>query len=235
MGAHILACAFSMNFQLALKTTPFLFQLAVSRAPSLVRRDVVSNADSEHRCQKDLSLAPQGPLSLLERSTRFVSTTAVIPTQFCSPFPYLLLHLCCNIRELFSCRVQTDTTYLKQREEFGMRFVYQPAVLCPYLNQTAHASDRHTLLLVRKFSLQTRHIAPNLKDLPNTFQMEQNWNRLTEEVQQLFKVSQFSSLAFFKRKVREVQVDVPTRLFEKKRIKAIETKQIKYKIQQLNL
>lgn len=70
-----------------------------------------------------------------------------------------------------------------------MRLVYQPAVLCPYLNQMAHASERQALLIIRKFSLQTRHIALNLKALPNTFEAEQNWNWLTKEVQQLFKVS----------------------------------------------
>lgn len=80
------------------------------------------------------------------------------------------------------------------------------------------------MLLIRKFSLQTRYIALNLKELPNTFETEQNWNRLTKEVQQLFKVSQFSSLVFFKRKVREEYVDVLACLFEQKRTRAIGTR-----------
>lgn len=105
-----------------------------------------------------------------------------------------------------------------------MRFVYQPAVPCPCLNQTAHASEHPALLLIRKFSLQTRHIALNLKELPNTFETEQNWNRLTKEIQKLFNVSQLSPLALSKRKVRERYVDVLAYLFEQKRIKTIETR-----------
>lgn len=44
-----------------------------------------------------------------------------------------------------------------------MRFGFESVVLCPYLNQTVHASEHHTLLLIRKLSLHTRHIAPNLE------------------------------------------------------------------------
>lgn len=45
-----------------------------------------------------------------------------------------------------------------------MRFVYESGVLCPYLNQNAHASECHALLLIRKLSLQTTCVAPNLEE-----------------------------------------------------------------------
>lgn len=55
-----------------------------------------------------------------------------------------------------------------------MRFVYVPGVICPHPNQSAHTSELHALLLLRKLSLQTRHIIPNLEEQVNTFEVWQS-------------------------------------------------------------
>lgn len=61
-----------------------------------------------------------------------------------------------------------------------MRFVYVPGVKCPHPNQSAHTSELHALLLLRKLSLQTRHIIPNLEEQVDTFEVWQNWKGLAK-------------------------------------------------------
>lgn len=60
-------------------------------------------------------------------------------------------------------------------------FVYESGVSCPYLNQTAQASKHHALLLIRKLSLQTRHIGLCLEEWANVFEVSSH-----EEPKSLF-------------------------------------------------
>lgn len=82
-----------------------------------------------------------------------------------------------------------------------MRFVYASGVLCPYLNQTVHISELCALWLIRKLSLQTKHISPNLEVRVNIFETCQIRKGLIKHRND--SGSHLNSFSFFKSKTRQ--------------------------------
>lgn len=101
-----------------------------------------------------------------------------------------------------------------------MRFVYASGILCPYLNQTAHTSELCALWLVRKLSLQTKHISPNLEERVNKFEAWQIRKGIIKHKNDAG--SHLNLFSFFKSKTRQECVMCDLACLRRKLIKAIE-------------